>query len=469
MSAYDNEPPRRKLPLVLVLLVVVLAGLIAAAINYRARFESQPPQVRLAPDADVIGNAPLEISVTDAGAGLKSLSIMLGETSIAAEQFATPVAEKKVSVALAKLRGVKEGPATLRVVARDASLWGWFKGNQTVVQKQIAIDLTPPTLELVADDRYISFGGAGALVYKTSADAATSGVRVGKHFFPGFPGQIKDKPEHLLVFFAHPYDTPPATRAVLVSTDKAGNTREMPLTYELKDVKYRKSTIALTDRFLQNTVSALARDPAARQGSPKELFLAVNKTLRKENEDRIAAVTKKASPSILWKGAFTQLSNSKVEANFADLRTYTYQGEAIDTAYHVGYDLSVTKRYPVEAANSGTVALAEDLGIYGNTVIVDHGLGLFTLYSHLSAIDVKVGERIEPKQILGRTGETGLAGGDHLHYGVYLHGVAVLPVEWWDAKWINDNIVPKLEGHSGDEIAAAQAPKRSGGVRKRRR
>jgi murein DD-endopeptidase MepM/ murein hydrolase activator NlpD len=125
----------------------------------------------------------------------------------------------------------------------------------------------------------------------------------------------------------------------------------------------------------------------------------------------------------------------------------------------------------VEAANSGTVVLAEDLGIYGNTVILDHGLGLFTLYSHLSAIDVKVGDRIEQKQILGRTGETGLAGGDHLHYGVYLHGVAVLPVEWWDGKWINDNIVPKLEGQSGEEIAAAQAPKKSGrgGVRKRRR
>ena len=470
MSAYDNDRPRRKLPVVLFLLAVLAVGLIAGGIYLRPRFESQPPQVRLTPDADVFGNAPLEISVTDAGAGLKSLSITLGDSNIAAEKFAAPVAEKKVSVALAKLPGVKEGKATLRIAARDASLWGWFKGNETVVRKEIAIDLTPPTLELIADDRYINFGGAGALVYRTSADAAISGVRVGKHFFPGFPGQIKDKPEHLLVFFAHPYDTPPGTRAMLVSTDKAGNTREMPLVYELKEVKYRKSTITLSDSFLQNTVSALARDPAARQGSPKELFVAVNKSLRKENEDRITAVTKKASPSILWKGAFTQLSNSKVEANFADLRTYVYKGEAIDTAYHVGYDLSVTKRYPVEAANSGAVVLAEDLGIYGNTVMLDHGLGLFTLYSHLSAIDVKVGERIEPKQILGRTGETGLAGGDHLHYGVYLHGVAVLPVEWWDGKWINDNIAPKLEGQSGDEIAASQAPKKSrGGTRKRRR
>jgi murein DD-endopeptidase MepM/ murein hydrolase activator NlpD len=201
------------------------------------------------------------------------------------------------------------------------------------------------------------------------------------------------------------------------------------------------------------------------------MFIAVNKNLRKQNEDKIVAVTTKGTPQILWKGAFSQLSNSKVEANFADYRTYTYNNEPVDSAYHLGYDLSVTKRYPIEAANSGTVAFAGDLGIYGNCVMLDHGLGLFTLYGHLSSIDVKVGDSVQPRQVLGRSGETGLAAGDHLHFGVYLDGVAVLPVEWWDAKWINDNITPKLEGGTGDEIAVAQQPKKAsrGGVRKRRR
>jgi len=273
----------------------------------------------------------------------------------------------------------------------------------------------------------------------------------------------------LFVLFAHPYNVPPAARAVLVATDKAGNTREMPLVYELKNVHYRKSTIALTDSFLQTKVASLLKDGEARLGSPKDVFVAVNKNLRKENEDNITAITRKSTAPILWSGAFAQLSNSKVEANFADQRTYTYDHQQIDAAYHLGYDLSVTKRYPVEAANSGRVAFAGDLGIYGNTVILDHGVGLFTLYSHLSSIDVKDGESIKQKQILGRTGETGLAGGDHLHYGVYLHGVAVLPVEWWDAKWIQDNIQPKLEGRSGEEIAKAQAPAPRKATRKRRR
>jgi hypothetical protein len=73
--------------------------------------------------------------------------------------------------------------------------------------------------------------------------------------------------------------------------------------------------------------------------------------------------------------------------------------------------------------------------------------------------------------VLGKTGETGLAVGDHLHFGVYLDGVAVLPVEWWDQKWINDNIKPKLEGHSGQAIAEAQQlakPARKGGAKRRR-
>jgi murein DD-endopeptidase MepM/ murein hydrolase activator NlpD len=234
-------------------------------------------------------------------------------------------------------------------------------------------------------------------------------------------------------------------------------------------VKYKKSTIALSDGFLANKIVPLIEDVAARQGTPKEQFIAVNKALRKVNEDKITEVTSKATPSILWSGAFAQLSNSKVEANFADARTYTYNGEPIDTAFHLGYDLSVTKHYPIEASNSGTIAFTGDLGLYGNAVIIDHGLGLFTLYGHMSQIDVKVGDTVKKLQIIGRTGETGFAGGDHLHFGIYLDGVAVLPVEWWDSKWIEDNIAPKLAGRESEEIAQSQYSARRATRRSKRR
>jgi murein DD-endopeptidase MepM/ murein hydrolase activator NlpD len=472
MNAFNSEKTRR-FPAFTILLIIIVAGLAIGGYYLAPRFERSAPQITLTPDSDVLGAAPLEIVVTDQGAGLKSVTATLSvggtEHSLAGEQYAEPVKEKKLTVAASKIAGLKEGSAVLRITARDGSLWGFFKGNETVVQKNLTIDVTPPTLELIADDRYINFGGAGAIVYKASPDTVTSGVKIGAYFFPGTKGQVKDQPEHFFALFAHPYNVPPGTKAVLVATDKAGNTREMALVYELKNVNYKKSTIALTDSFLQSKVVPLVKDADARQGAPKDVFVAVNKKLRKENEDKIAEITRKSTAPILWSGAFAQLSNSKVEANFADQRTYTYNNQPVDTAYHVGYDLSVTKRYPVEAANSGRVAFTGDLGIYGNTVILDHGLGLYTLYSHLSAIDVKEGDSIKQKQILGRTGETGLAGGDHLHFGVYLQGVAVLPVEWWDAKWIRDNIEPKLEGRSGEEIAQAQAPASRKATRKRRR
>jgi murein DD-endopeptidase MepM/ murein hydrolase activator NlpD len=458
--------------LLVVLLVLVVAGIAAAGYLFRNRLESTPPQISVAPNTDALGLKPLEVSVTDAGSGLRSVIISLtaggAEHRIAADEFRPPAGDRKYVVDASKIAGIKEGPATLKVVARDNSIRNSFNGNEAIFEKQLAIDVTPPTLELVADDRYINFGGTGAVVYKASADTESSGVKIGAHFFPGFKGTIQGKPDNYFVLFAHPYDAAPEDRATLVATDKAGNTREMRLVYELKNVRYKKSTINVSESFLQNKVAPLLADVSKRQGSPKDVFIAVNKGVRKQNEDKITEITSKATPQILWKGAFSQLSNSKVEANFADSRTYTYQGEQLDTAYHLGYDLSVTRNYPVEAANSGRVAFTGDLGLYGNTVIIDHGLGLFTLYGHLSSIDVKVGDAITPRQVIGKTGETGFAGGDHLHYGVYLDGVAILPVEWWDAKWIRDNVEPKLEGHTGQETAEAQQSARIA-ARKRRR
>lgn len=473
MRQFESRAPNRNHRTVLVLSIVI-AGLLGGAWFLWPRFEREAPQIRMSPDSDVLGRAPIEIVVSDRGAGLKSVTATLSaggtEQALTTEQFAQPVGERKISVEAVKLKGVKDGPAVLRVTARDGSWWGYFKGNETVFQKNLTIDVTPPTLSLVADDRYVNFGGVGMIVYKPSADTATSGIRIGEYYFPGYGGQIKDHPDHFVALFAHAYDVPADARPVLVATDKAGNTGEMPLNYVLRNVKYRKSTITISDGFIQSKVAPLLNDVAARQGSAKDIFIRVNRGLRKENEDKIAEITKKGAPSVLWKGAFTQLRNSKVEANFADARTYRYGDEIVDQAYHLGYDLSVTKHYPVEAANSGTVAFAGALGIYGNTVLLDHGLGLFTLYGHLSAIDVKVGDAVTHLQIIGKTGETGLAVGDHLHFGVYLHGVAVLPVEWWDAKWINDNIQPKLDGRGGEEIAKSQESRAlRKAVRKKRR
>lgn len=469
MSALEFGKPRRRfVPGSGIVLIVVAVMLVAGGFWLLPRFEWHKPQIKITPDSDIIGLGALVIEASDRGSGLKAFSASLSsagtEFPLISEQYPEPVMQKNFTVALSsKLTGLKEGPAVLRVSARDRSLWSFFRGNETSLQKNVTIDITPPTLEIIADDRYVNFGGVGAIVYRPSADTVSTGVKIGSYVFPGYKGQIKDHPDYFLAFFAHPYNVAEDQRATLVASDKAGNTREMRLVYELKNVKYKKSTLPISDEFIAAKVAPLLNDVGARQGSPKDIFIKVNRDLRKENDEKIRSITMKQTPSMLWKGAFSQLSNSKVEANFADARTYTYKDAVIDNAYHLGYDLSVTKHYAAEAANSGVVAFIGDLGIYGNTVIIDHGMGLFTLYSHLSSIDIKAGEPVKQGQPLGKTGETGLAAGDHLHFGVYLHGVPILPVEWWDEKWIRDNIQPKIEGNSSE---AADEGKTSKSARK---
>jgi murein DD-endopeptidase MepM/ murein hydrolase activator NlpD len=91
------------------------------------------------------------------------------------------------------------------------------------------------------------------------------------------------------------------------------------------------------------------------------------------------------------------------------------------------------------------------LGIYGNCVIIDHGLGVQTLYGHMSSIDVKAGDQVEKGQTLGRSGTTGLAAGDHLHFTVLVGGSPVNAVEWWDPKWMQDRVFRKISAAGGEQ------------------
>jgi murein DD-endopeptidase MepM/ murein hydrolase activator NlpD len=133
-------------------------------------------------------------------------------------------------------------------------------------------------------------------------------------------------------------------------------------------------------------------------------------------------------------------------SHFADHRTYYFEGREVDQEDHLGFDLASVTHADVPASNSGVVVMAKYFGIYGNAVVIDHGYGLMTLYAHLSQIAVKVGDEVRRAQVIGRSGQTGLAGGDHLHFSFLLQGLPVRPVEWWDAHWIQDRIQRKLGG-----------------------
>ncbi|MBL8266676.1 M23 family metallopeptidase, partial [Steroidobacter sp.] len=218
-----------------------------------------------------------------------------------------------------------------------------------------------------------------------------------------------------------------------------------------------QSRIPLDDRFLgkvvpailQNTADFKVQDPADLLAS----FLAINRDLRKQNNATITELAHHSAPQVLWKDTFKQLANTAVEAGFADQRSYIYRDQSVDQQTHLGFDLASLSNASVQASNAGSVVFAGWLGIYGNCVIVDHGMGLQSLYAHLSSIGVKVGEPVAAAQELGRTGATGMAGGDHLHFTMLLNGNAVTPVDWWSKQWIHDRIIRKFR--EADIVAAA--------------
>jgi murein DD-endopeptidase MepM/ murein hydrolase activator NlpD len=141
----------------------------------------------------------------------------------------------------------------------------------------------------------------------------------------------------------------------------------------------------------------------------------------------------------------------------------------VDQQTHLGFDLAKLAHSPIPASNDGKVLWAEDLGIYGNCVVIDHGFGLQSFYGHMSEFLVKKGDMVKKGQVIGKTGSTGLAGGDHLHFGMQVDGVQINPVEWWDPHWVKDRILSKLGQEMGGEGVDAYAEAVKGHRRERRK
>jgi murein DD-endopeptidase MepM/ murein hydrolase activator NlpD len=346
--------------------------------------------------------------------------------------------------------GLKEGNATLEVLASD-DFWRPLRLKETPLLTQpVTVDLTPPRIEILSSTRYVSPGGAVLVAFR-APDANRVDVNVGARVFPSFPYGAPDKGARVALI-ALPWDFTAGTALTVTGRDEAGNVATRGVPAELKPRPFPRDTINLTETFLQSKVPELL--PQRPPTQPLiEGFLVINRDQRREAEEAKFKIGAKTADKPLWEGPFIQPRNTKVFSNFAETRTYVYQGRTVDTQVHVGFDLASTKQSPIPAANAGQVAFAGPLTIYGNTVIVDHGLGLQTLYAHLSAIDVKPGDTVTKGQDLGRSGTTGLAVGDHLHFEVLVSGVSVTPIEWWDGKWIRDRVNKPLKTAGLPEIA----------------
>ena len=441
--------------------LLVLVPVVGLALAIRGAFRAGPaPEIFIAPGAKAIGaRTAVTITAAEPTRGLSAVKVefIQGERrETLADKTYTPVSawafwgskterdEIKIALGREVQKNLKQVPATIRVTAARAGSWLRDPGDE-VEELVLPVRLTPPSLAVVSTFTYVSQGGCEAVVYRVGETSVKDGVRAGTWFFPGFP-LPGGGPQDRFVLFAVPYDVGDASQVKLIAEDDVGNATSTSMIDKFFPRPLRRDTIPLDDAYLDKVVpSILSQTPELTdKGDLLENYLQINRDLRKTDNAQLVALAAKSEPQFLWTRPFQPMGSTKVMAHFADRRSYVYRGRTVDQQDHLGLDMAGVARAPVPASNDGIVVLARFFGIYGNAVVVDHGYGLMSLYGHLSAIDVKEGQKVTRGQSLGRTGATGLAGGDHLHFAILLHGLPVSPVEWWDAHWLTDRIERKL-------------------------
>lgn len=418
-----------------------------------------PPEVQVLPALPAIGpKTPVTIRLKEPRRGLVAVEVdlvqggtvsRLAARSYVAQRAWAPwdpkVAEAELEVVVGKQTHplLMPGEAEIRVTAHRANTW-LRSPPPEVHHHPMQVVLQPPQARITSYNTFVAQGGCEVVVYEVDERATRHGVRAGRWWFPGYPMPGGHPREHFALFAA-PYDFDSPKGIELLVADELGNEGTLEFIDIYKRRPFRNDIIPVTDKLMNTVVPAIsAQTPGfLDKGSLLANYVAINSEVRKANNSRLEGLIGRSARSFLWKEVFVPMQ-AQVISRFADRRSYVYQGVEVDRQDHLGLDLASTAKAPVPATNSGVVLLAEYLGIYGNCVVVDHGYGLMSLYAHLSTIDVHLGQKVERGQVLGHTGTTGMALGDHLHFTMMLDGLPVTPVEWWDPHWIRDRLGLKL-------------------------
>jgi murein DD-endopeptidase MepM/ murein hydrolase activator NlpD len=455
------------------LLGLVLIALLAVggAFVYAGRMPA--PGIEIVKPEKVVGmSSPLEVRVQAPGALLEQLEIVLEQGgkqvplfSLADQKGAQVKQDGADRMLVTREIGKQAIPelqsGDARVVVRAARkvVYG-IRTLRAEATRDFRVRLERPRVSVVSTHHFVNHGGAEMIVYRVTPEDVESGVMVGDVEYRGFaaagandvPGIKIGDPALRVAFFALLHDQDLKTPMRLFARDEAGNAARADFDFRAFPKPFKRSRIQLDEKFLERVVPAiLERTTEIKpEGDTLAKFLAINGELRRKNNAKIASFAAQTDPGLLWRGTvFHPFTNSGLQAAFADHRTYVFQGKEVDQQVHLGFDLASFTSIPIVASNRGKVVFAEELGIYGNCVIIDHGMGVQSLYGHLSSISVKPGQTVDKEQEIGRSGMTGLAQGDHLHFTMLVNGKMVNAVEWWDSHWIEDRILRKLRAAGG--------------------
>lgn len=429
----------------LFLMLLFVGG--ALWVYFSPTFEREAPEIQLETNGFWNMKEPLHLTIKDASA-IKSYSVSM-KTSKGVQQLLVekPLqAVQSLNLAIEPPKGmyaIKDTAIEIIVQATDASKWDMFNGNTATQVYKLTIDKKRPNVSIVNNSYKINRGGAALVIFSVD-DANLEEFYVLGNNDKKFKAQPFYKDGYYIALLAWPL-VDNNFKATVVAKDSAGNITKAYVPLYLKDKDYKLSNITLSDKFLKGKIYELSEEFEETQGvsEPLEQFKLINEDVRAKNEKLIHEITSKVPSEMISDFNVKKmypLKNGQVVAHFGDHRKYYYDNQFISEAYHMGLDLASNAMAPIMTQNGGDVVFTDFNGLYGNMLIISHGLGLYTLYGHCSSVDVANGEHLSKNTKVANTGKSGYAMGDHLHFGVLVQGIEVRPQEWMDDQWIKLNI-----------------------------
>jgi len=435
------------------ILILILVIGIPTYIYTSATFERVKPSISTTQGEFWNLRDKFVINIDDAS-GIKFYKVVLindGKAKILDKQEFSPndiQKNIKVDIKLPQFYPIKGHDVTIKVEAVDNSKWNYFAGNDAKKEFKLKIDTIAPSTEVVNNNYAMKRGGSGIAIVKVSDDNLKEAyIKITERDNPSNFRTLKLTPFYKKGYFisllAWPYNYKTFS-ADLVAKDKAGNVAISHIPIRWRKARYPHAKIKITDKFIkQIAIPLLQRVNMPIPNDPIDVFKEVNEKLRAINEKKLYEITNVIlEPSIknFYIRPFRPLKGYAKKASYGEMRSYYYNGENISEAIHKGLDIASFRHAKIYDSNKGKVIFEGFNGIYGNTLAMYHKLGLVSTYSHCSSFLVQNGSEVSRGTIIARTGATGAVFGDHLHFGIYVQGTPVEPLEWMDKHWIRDNI-----------------------------
>ncbi len=437
----------------MVIFIAVIVG--GGFVFLSPQFEQNKPIVKL--DSNSFWNLKDKITVKlsdESGIKYYKITFIDSKKEIVLDEKILNTNQKNLTLELnpPKLDMFYKGVAVkIKVEVTDNSKWNFLNGNSTVKVFDIKIDNKKPTANVVDNSRYIRQGGSAVVVVKVEdKNLADAYITFNDEIkFKLIPFYKKNYYVALIAWdMSIPYED--FDRVSLVAIDKAGNKTTAKVPLYIQKLRIKKDNINISEKFIDDVSTHVLEQ--MNMEVPSDLtarFIKQNDELRAKN---IATIRKAVMDNFdttmidnFHINRFKRLRGSKTVAGFAEQRTYYLNGEKIDKQWHLGLDMASVRQAPIKVSNVGKVIFNNYLGIYGNAIIIDHGMGLASLYAHTSTQYVNLGEEVKANQKIATTGTTGAVMGDHLHFGILVQGIEVNPIEWMDRNWIRTRITNILK------------------------